>query len=235
MAVGRTYPGPPAVHALGPVDLVVQSGEYVAVMGPSGSGKSTLLNLLGLLDTPSAGRYLLDGIATDGWAAAHRTALRARKIGFVFQGFHLLPHRSTTENVALGQLYTGVSARERLQRARYALDRVGLAHRLETLPTRLSGGERQRVAIARALVNHPSLLLCDEPTGNLDSVTAAQVMDLIDEVHRDGVSILLITHDPLTALRAKRQLSVADGVIVADIRLPPDGTGGPAAAGAGHA
>jgi putative ABC transport system ATP-binding protein len=142
--------------------------------------------------------------------------VRARKIGFVFQSFHMLPHRSTTDNVALGQLYTGTGSRERLQLARLALDRVGLAKRLDAMPTTLSGGERQRVAIARALINHPSLLLCDEPTGNLDSGTAAQVMDLIDDLHRDGVTVFVITHDPITAARAGRHLTVRDGVVVAD-------------------
>jgi putative ABC transport system ATP-binding protein len=198
------------------VSLTLRAGDYAAIVGPSGSGKSTLLNVLGLLDTPSSGSYLLNGARTELLSESARTSLRARTIGFVFQSFQLLPHRSALENVALGQLYTGVRYAERARDAREALRRVGLGHRLDALPTRLSGGEQQRVAIARALANQPSLLLCDEPTGNLDSTTAAQIMDLIDELHRDGVSVMVITHDPVTALRAARQLTIQDGLLVAD-------------------
>lgn len=219
--VSRTYPGPPAVHALAPVDLIVHAGEYVAVVGASGSGKSTLLNVLGLLDAPTSGRYRLDGTDTHRLGDAGRTALRAGAIGFVFQEFHLLAHRSVLDNVALGQLYTGVRAPQRLAQARQVLCRVGLGDRLHALPTQLSGGQRQRVAIARALVNHPRLLLCDEPTGNLDSATAAAVMDLVGDLHTDGVTVLLITHDPITAARAGRRLTVSDGFVVDDRSTDP--------------
>ncbi|MFE6866087.1 ABC transporter ATP-binding protein [Kitasatospora sp. NPDC057692] len=215
--VGLTYPGPPPVAALKPCDLAVAAGEYVTVIGPSGSGKSTFLNIAGLLDAPTAGHYLLDGIDTGGLPDADRTALRGRRIGFVFQSFHLLPHRSAAENVALAMLYTAGRGRrgaaERRELARAALVRVGLGHRLDALPTRLSGGERQRVAIARALVGRPSLLLCDEPTGNLDTVTAESILALLDELHAQGLTVLLITHDPQVAARGRRTVAIRDGVL----------------------
>lgn len=211
--VGLTYPGPPPVPALRPSDLVVASGEYVAVTGPSGSGKSTLLNVLGLLDRPTSGSYLLDGTDVTVLREVDRTAIRARRIGFVFQAFHLLPHRTAVENVALALLYTGTRRADRHRVATEALDRVGLGHRRHALPTTLSGGERQRVAVARALAGRPSLLLCDEPTGNLDSSTAAGVLELVDELHRDGMTVVLITHDPQVAGRADRSISIKDGSI----------------------
>ncbi|MBP0452026.1 ABC transporter ATP-binding protein [Kitasatospora sp. RG8] len=215
--VGLTYPGPPPVTALQPCDLAVEPGEYVTVTGPSGSGKSTFLNIAGLLDTPTTGRYLLDGIDTGALPDGDRTALRGRRIGFVFQSFHLLPHRSAAENVALAMLYTSAPGRrgaaERRERARSALVQVGLGHRLDALPTRLSGGERQRVAIARALVGQPSLLLCDEPTGNLDTATAESVLALLDELHAEGLTVLLITHDPQVAARGRRTVAIRDGVL----------------------
>lgn len=214
--VSRTYPGAQPVEALAPLDLAITAGEYVAVVGASGSGKSTLLNIIGLLDRASGGRYLFDGVDTQELGDAARTALRARGIGFVFQEFHLLAHRSLLDNVALGQLYTGSDARRRRERASALLSTVGLGDRMDALPTELSGGQRQRVAIARALINEPRLLLCDEPTGNLDTATAAAIMDLVDTLHANGVTILLITHDPVTATRAHRHLTVSDGRIVAD-------------------
>jgi len=207
----KTYPGPPAIHALGPIDLQLEQGEYVAVVGPSGSGKSTLLNILGLLDKPTSGVYQLDGVATGGLTENARTALRGRRIGFVFQDFQLLAHASAVENVALGQLYTGVPARLRARQALSTLDRVGLSARAHASPSTMSGGERQRVAIARALVGEPSLLLCDEPTGNLDSVTAARILDLLDDLHAQGVALVVITHDPVTAARAQRTVALRDG------------------------
>ncbi|MFF2079139.1 ABC transporter ATP-binding protein [Kitasatospora sp. NPDC058162] len=213
VGITRTYPGPSPVHALRPTDLTVGAGEYCTVVGPSGSGKSTLLNLLGLLDRPSEGTYLLDGVDTARLPEKLRTALRGRRIGFVFQSFHLLPYRTATDNVALAHLYDAVPRRQRRQAAREALARVGLGHRLDALPTTLSGGERQRVAIARALVHHPSLLLCDEPTGNLDSATAAQVLDLFDLLHGEGMTLLVITHDAHTAARGQRTLTIRDGVL----------------------
>ncbi|MEU1370735.1 ABC transporter ATP-binding protein [Streptomyces sp. NPDC005803] len=211
--VGLTYPGPPPVPALEPCDLVVEPGEFVTVVGPSGSGKSTFLNIAGLLDAPTHGTYLLDGYDTGALCDADRTALRGRRIGFVFQSFHLLPHRSALENVTLAMVYNGVPHAERAPRARDALVRVGLGHRVDSLPTRLSGGERQRVAIARALVAGPSLLLCDEPTGNLDTANAKAVLGLLDELHADGMTILLITHDPEVAARGARTVAIRDGVL----------------------
>ncbi len=211
--VGLTYPGPPPVPALKPCELLVEPGEFVTVVGPSGSGKSTFLNIAGLLDTPTHGTYLLDGYDTGALCDADRTALRGRRIGFVFQAFHLLPHRSALENVTLAMVYNGVPHTERAPRARDALVRVGLGHRVDSLPTRLSGGERQRVAIARALAAGPSLLLCDEPTGNLDTVNARAVLGLLDELHSDGMTILLITHDLEVAARGARTVVIRDGVL----------------------
>ena len=209
--MARSYPGPPPVHALRPVDLVIESGDYVAVTGPSGSGKSTLLHLLGLLDTPTGGTYLLDGVDTGSLPDKARSALRGRRIGFVFQSFHLLPYRTAAENVVLAQLYNRTPRAQRYAAAFTALERVGLGHRVDAQPTTLSGGESQRVAIARALVNRPSLLLCDEPTGNLDSRNAGTVMELLDALHADGFTIVVITHDAQVAARAGRSVSIKDG------------------------
>lgn len=211
--VGLTYPGPPPVTALTDCELNVRAGEFVTVVGPSGSGKSTFLNLVGLLDAPTSGSYLLDGIDTGALRDADRTALRGRRIGFVFQSFHLLPYRTAVENVRLALLYSGVPRAESSERAREALARVGLDHRRDAVPTRLSGGEQQRVAIARALVSRPSLLLCDEPTGNLDTATAGAILGLLDELHADGMTIVVITHDPLVAARGARTLAIRDGVL----------------------
>ncbi|MFB7936869.1 ABC transporter ATP-binding protein [Streptomyces sp. NPDC004779] len=211
--IGLTYPGPPPVIALRPCDLTVERGDFLAVVGPSGSGKSTFLNIAGLLDTPTSGTYLLDGIDTGRLRDADRTALRGLRIGFVFQSFHLLPQRSALENVALALVYDGTPRRERADRARRALQQVGLGHRVDSLPTRLSGGERQRVAIARALVTRPSLLLCDEPTGNLDTANADSVLALLEDLHRDGMTVLVITHDPLVAARAESMVTIRDGVL----------------------
>lgn len=209
--IGLTYPGPPPVTALARCDLTVERGEFLTVVGPSGSGKSTFLNVVGLLDAPTAGVYRLDGIDTGGLADRDRTALRGRRIGFVFQSFHLLPHRSALENVMLAMVYTAQPRAERKERAAAALESVGLGHRLGAVPGRLSGGERQRVAIARALVGRPSLLLCDEPTGNLDSANAASVLDLLDELHADGMTVVVITHDPGVAARGQRSVTIRDG------------------------
>ncbi len=211
--IGLTYPGPPPVTALRPCDLTVRRGDFLAVVGPSGSGKSTFLNIAGLLDTPTSGTYLLDGIDTGRLRDADRTALRGLRIGFVFQSFHLMPQRSALENVALALVYDGTPRRERADRARRALKQVGLGHRVDSLPTRLSGGERQRVAIARALVTRPSLLLCDEPTGNLDTANADSVLALLEDLHRDGMTVLVITHDPLVAARAQSMVTIRDGVL----------------------
>ena len=211
--LARTYPGPPPVPALHPADLVIEAGDYVAVTGPSGSGKSTLLHLLGLLDAPTEGSYLLDGLDTSKMSDRDSSALRGRRIGFVFQSFHLLPYRTAAENVLLAELYNRTSRGGRFQAAVGALDAVGLGHRLDALPTTLSGGECQRVAIARALVNRPSLLLCDEPTGNLDSRNAAALMELLDELNEAGFTIVVITHDPSVAAHAGRTIAMSDGVL----------------------
>jgi putative ABC transport system ATP-binding protein len=221
--LSRTYPGPPPVGALLPTHLTVTAGEHIAVIGRSGSGKSTLLNLLGLLDRPSSGAYRFDGVRTSELSDTERTTLRGRRIGFVFQGFNLLAHRTATENVALGRLYSGVGRRERIRDAREALMRVGLGHRLDAMPPTMSGGERQRVAIARAIVNRPRLLLCDEPTGNLDSATAGEVLDVLEQLHGDGVTLIVITHDPDTAVRAQRVLLIRDGHVSEAAPMPSTG------------
>jgi putative ABC transport system ATP-binding protein len=209
----RTYPGPPPVTALRPADLVVGTAGYVAVTGPSGSGKSTLLHLLGLLDPPSGGSYLLDGTDTSTLSDRDRSALRGRRIGFVFQAFHLLPYRTALENVMLAELYNQTPRAERARAALDALSAVGLASRQDALPTTMSGGECQRVAIARALVNRPSLLLCDEPTGNLDSRNAAAVMGLLDELNAAGFTVVVITHDQAVASHASRTITISDGIL----------------------
>lgn len=201
--------------ALRTCDLTVQRGEFLTIVGPSGAGKSTFLNIIGLLDRPTSGSYLLDGIDTAAVKDAERTALRGMRIGFVFQSFHLLSHRTACENVELAMVYQRTVRGARKQRAEQALRRVGLGHRLDALPNRLSGGERQRVAIARALAARPSLLLCDEPTGNLDSQTAASVLDLLDGLHQDGMTVVVITHDPEVARRGQRTIVIRDGQVLA--------------------
>jgi len=212
-AVTRSFPGPPVVHALHPTTLRVERGEYLSIVGPSGSGKSTLLNLVGLLDRPTSGEYWLDGIPTHTAEERERTALRGGLIGFVFQAFHLLPHCTVLENVLLATMYSGTPRSERLRRSYQALRRVGLEHRIDFRPTTLSGGERQRVAVARAVATSPRLLLADEPTGNLDSATSREVLDLFDELHADGLTLLVITHDDAVAARAQRRVRITDGVL----------------------
>ncbi len=211
--VSRSFGGDSPTRVLRDVDLAISEGELVAIVGPSGSGKSTLLNVLGLLDTPDAGRYRLRGVDTTTLSQRARARLRAEHIGFVFQAFHLLPHLSVLENAALGGLYLGLSARERTDRAGDLLSRVDLGHRLGARPATLSGGERQRVAIARALVASPSLLLADEPTGNLDSASADAVLTLFEQLHADGATIAMITHDPSVASRSTRCVRIIDGVV----------------------
>jgi len=206
-----TYPGPPSVTALAGVSMDIGKGEYVAIRGASGSGKSTLLNVIGLLDRATSGSYQLEGVEVSTLRERERTSLRGRRIGFVFQAFHLLPQRSALDNVALAQTYVGVRRRVREEEAAALLERVGLGHRKDAWASQLSGGERQRVAISRALLNGPSLLLCDEPTGNLDSATANEVMALVRELHADGQTIALITHDNQVAAQADRQIDLRDG------------------------
>jgi putative ABC transport system ATP-binding protein len=223
-SVAYTYRGPPPVRALKPLDLVINRGEHVAVTGPSGSGKSTLLNLVGLLDRPTEGTIEIDGMDVGAAPERDRAAVRAHRIGFVFQSFHLLPHRTAAENVMLAQVYADLPRRRRYGTAIAALGQVGLAHRANALPTALSGGERQRVAIARALVNNPSLLLCDEPTGNLDTVTTDELTGLLGSLHQAGATLLVITHNPAVAARAQRQITISDGYL-------EEITGSPAHAG----
>jgi putative ABC transport system ATP-binding protein len=209
--ISRAFDSDPPVYALRDVSLTVGVGEYVAIVGPSGSGKSTLLNIIGLLDRPTSGEYWLDGVEVSHLGEAERSAVRAERIGFVFQAFHLLPHRSALENVMFGSLYQGIGRRERRHRAGQALLQVGLESRSGFRPPRLSGGERQRVAIARALAARPSVLLCDEPTGNLDSANTVAILDLIDTLVGGGLTVMMITHDAGVAARARRRVAMVDG------------------------
>jgi putative ABC transport system ATP-binding protein len=208
--------GEPPVWALRGVSFSIQPGESAAIMGPSGSGKSTLLHVLGTLERPTDGRVSITGIDVAELPDRELAALRATTIGFVFQQFFLAEHASIQENVADGLLYAGVRVAERRERARDALSRVGLGDRLDARPPQLSGGERQRVAIARALVGRPSIMLADEPTGNLDSATGGQILALLDELHADGATILVITHEHEIAERFPRQITVRDGRVVSD-------------------
>jgi ABC-type lipoprotein export system ATPase subunit len=211
--LSRTFGTDPPVHALRSVDLSVWPGDWLAVVGPSGSGKSTLLNIVGLLDRHTSGTYRFDGVDVAELDDLARAGLRGRSIGFVFQAFHLLPHRTVLENVMLAELYIGTSRTGRRERALLALERVGLAERAEFLPTRLSGGQRQRAAIARALIGEPTLLLCDEPTGNLDSRSAETVLDIFGELSNGGLTLAVITHDEHVASRARRRVGIIDGVL----------------------
>jgi putative ABC transport system ATP-binding protein len=210
-AVSRVFPADPPVEALSDVHLAVARGEYVSIVGASGSGKSTLLNTLGLLDRPTSGSYQLDGVETAGLSDRERTSLRGSRIGFVFQSFHLLSYRSATDNVAMAELYGSADRKHRSERASQALEQVGLGHRKDFRPDKLSGGERQRVAIARALVGRPALLLCDEPTGNLDRANTSGVLDLFDELAAHGVTLIVITHDEQVSRRAQRRVRIEDG------------------------
>ncbi|MEV6864032.1 ABC transporter ATP-binding protein [Streptosporangium subroseum] len=255
--VSRVFPADPPVHALSKICLRVEQGDYMAIVGPSGSGKSTLLNTLGLLDRPTSGSYLLDGIETTTLRDGARTRLRGHRIGFIYQSFHLLDHRTVAENVMLAEMYgrsggagserarnepsgAGASAivkpsgrtgregernepaittldrhdrRGRRGRAEEMLEKVGMSHRVDFMPGRLSGGERQRVAIARALMGGPSLLLCDEPTGNLDSRNTGAVLDLFDGLRDQGLTLLVITHEDAVSARANRRVHISDGVL----------------------
>jgi putative ABC transport system ATP-binding protein len=201
------------VAALHPADLVIRRGEFVSVVGPSGSGKSTLLNILGMIDKPTTGVYELDGVDTSSLTDRRRAAVRGNRLGFVFQAFHLLNQRTAVENVMLATLYRGVPARQRRVAAAEALDRVGLANRRGAMPSQMSGGERQRVAIARGVVGRPSMLLCDEPTGNLDRTSAAGVLELIESLWRDGMTVVVVSHDPAVAARGLRTVEIVDGYL----------------------
>jgi putative ABC transport system ATP-binding protein len=213
--------GDAEVHALRGIDLLVPYGDYVAVMGASGSGKSTLMNIIGCLDVPSAGRYELDGIAIAQLDEQQLSLVRNRKIGFVFQSFNLLSRTSAVENVELPLIYGGVKHEERRKRALAALNLVGLGNRIDHHPNQLSGGQQQRVAVARALVTSPSLILADEPTGNLDTQSSYEVMALFDQLNAAGRTIVVITHEEDIAAHAKRSIRLVDGLIVEDTRLAP--------------
>jgi putative ABC transport system ATP-binding protein len=212
----RTYDlGRVQVHALAGASIRVDEGEFVAIIGPSGSGKSTLMNILGCLDRPTSGTYILDGTPVEELDDDGLALVRSRMIGFVFQSYNLLPRTSALENVATPLLYQGVPKKERLARAQAALERMGLGDRLDHEPSELSGGQQQRVAIARALVTEPRLILADEPTGNLDSHTGEEVLELFHQLNDAGVTIVLITHDSDVAVRATRQIHVLDGMVAA--------------------
>ena len=211
----RTYQmGDHALHALRGVSETIQDGEYVAIMGPSGSGKSTLLNLLGCLDSPSRGRYFLAGDDVAGLADDELAETRLRRIGFIFQSFHLVPRLSAVQNVELPMIFAGLSPADRRARAEASLSAVGLSDRIDHRPNELSGGQKQRVAIARATVMNPGLLLADEPTGNLDSRSGAQVLDLLAELQAEGRTLVVVTHDPVVARRADRVVVLRDGEIL---------------------
>ncbi|MBW3670518.1 MAG: ABC transporter ATP-binding protein [Acidobacteria bacterium] len=206
--------GPQKIFALNGLDLIIDYGEYVAIMGPSGSGKSTLMNVIGCLDTPTDGRYLLDGVAVETLDDDQLAAIRNGKIGFVFQTFNLLARTTALSNVELPLVYARISKAERRERAEEALRLVGLQDRMSHQPNELSGGQRQRVAVARALVNRPSLLLADEPTGNLDTKTGREILDLFRELSAQGNSIILVTHEEEVAKEAERVIHIRDGVVV---------------------
>jgi ABC-type lipoprotein export system ATPase subunit len=217
-SVTREFGSEPRVHALREVDLVIEHGMSLAIVGPSGSGKSTLLNVLGCLDRPTSGTYLLDGIDVGELDDARRAVLRAQAIGFVFQTFNLLAHRTVLDNVMLAEVYRGAPREGRAQRALAGLERVGMENRAGFLPTRLSGGEQQRVAIARALMADHSLLLCDEPTGNLDSVNTESVLRLFDELSLAGLTLVLVTHEEQVARHAQRRVRMVDGTLTEEFQ-----------------
>jgi putative ABC transport system ATP-binding protein len=204
------------VHALNGLNLEVKRGDFLAIMGASGSGKSTLMNIIGCLDRPTSGQYFLDGDDVSQLSRKALAGVRNRTLGFVFQGFNLLSRTSALENVELPMIYADTSAHERHSKAKHALERVGLGERMDHYPSQLSGGQQQRVAIARALVNNPSLLLADEPTGNLDTKTSLEIIELFHELNKEGMTIVLITHEPDIGAHAKRRITLRDGAIVAE-------------------
>ena len=209
--VGRRFGTDSPVDALVDVDLKINRGQWLAIVGPSGSGKSTLLNIIGCLDRQTSGKFLFNGIDVDALTDQQRAGLRSRGIGFVFQSFHLMAHRSVIENVMLAEVYHKESSKGRRDRAAATLDQVGLGHRMDFMPTKLSGGERQRAAIARAIMGKPSVLLCDEPTGNLDSTITKSILDLFAGLNDQGLTVIMITHETDVAKRAERQVRIVDG------------------------
>src|SRR5580698_5014483 len=215
--IGRKYIiGTETIHAIKSVSLTINKGEFVALMGPSGSGKSTLMNILGCLDTPSKGEYILNGINVSHMTDNQLAEVRNSEIGFVFQTFNLLPRNTALDNVALPLIYAGVGKEQRQERARQNLENVGLGNRISHKPNELSGGQRQRVAVARALINNPSIILADEPTGNLDTKTSIEIMGLIEDIHAKGNTIILVTHEEDIALHAHRIVRMRDGLIEND-------------------
>jgi putative ABC transport system ATP-binding protein len=215
--IGKTYRiGEVVVNALREVDLQIKKGEYVALMGPSGSGKSTLMNVLGCLDTPSRGKYFLNGTDVSNMTDNALAEIRNKEIGFIFQTFNLLARNTSLDNVALPLVYAGIPKKDRILKAEIALKSVGLGDRMDHKPNELSGGQRQRVAIARALVNNPSIILADEPTGNLDSKTSYEIMELIEKIHEAGNTVIIVTHEEDIAKRAKRIVRLRDGLIESD-------------------
>lgn len=210
--------GNETVHVLKGIDLDIERGEYLAIMGPSGSGKSTLMNLLGCLDTPTAGSYVLNGKDVSQMSDDELAEIRNKEIGFVFQTFNLLPRTTALDNVALPMVYAGASKKERTARAEEVLEDVGLSDRMDHRPNQLSGGQRQRVAVGRALVNKPSIILADEPTGNLDSKTGDEIMGLFDEIHKAGNTVIMVTHEEEIAAHAHRIIRLRDGLIESDTR-----------------
>ena len=221
----KTYQmGDEAIHALKGVSISIERGEYVAIMGPSGSGKSTLMNLIGCLDTPSKGTYLLNNKEVSQMNDNELARIRNEEIGFVFQTFNLLPRATALHNVELPLVYAGMGKAERIAQAKAAIEKVELTHRMTHRPNELSGGQRQRVAIARALVNNPSILLADEPTGNLDSKTGVEIMSLFARLHQGGNTIILVTHEPDIAAYAHRVIAIRDGQVERDVRQEPQAT-----------
>ena len=215
--IGRKYViGAETIHALKSVSLTINKGEFVALMGPSGSGKSTLMNILGCLDTPTKGEYILNGIDVSHMTENELAEVRNSEIGFVFQTFNLLPRNTALDNVALPLVYAGISKEKREDRAKKVLETVGLGNRIDHKPNELSGGQRQRVAVARALINNPSIILADEPTGNLDTKTSIEIMGLIEDIHDKGNTIILVTHEEDIALHAHRIVRMRDGLIEND-------------------
>ena len=217
--ITRDFPlGNEIVHVLKGIDLTINKGEYVALMGPSGSGKSTLMNLLGCLDTPTGGTYVLNGKRVSEMQDEELAEIRNKEIGFVFQTFNLMPRTTALDNVALPMVYAGFSKAERNERATEVLTQVGLADRMDHKPNQLSGGQRQRVAVGRALVNKPSIILADEPTGNLDSKTSLEIMTLFDDIHANGNTVILVTHEEDVAQHAHRIIRLRDGVVESDVK-----------------